>query len=274
MLGRIPLLPGLALILLFFLIPVGIVFQQGLFDPAFSLDHFDRFLNRGAYMRIFWNTLRVSAIVALVCLLIGYPIAYFIVRQPPRRRPLLIFFILVPMWMSILARTYAWWVVLGKEGIINKSLIWLNIIEEPMSLLFTSGAVYVAMVQILLPVFIVTCFSAMTSIDQTLIRAARVMGASPIQAFRQVFLPLSTQGAVTGSLIVFILSMGFFIVPALLGGRKDSLLANIISQQVARTNWDFASAIAIVLLVASLLVLAVVGYLSNKFLYRPGGNDQ
>jgi len=265
---RLTLLPGLVLILVMFLIPVGIVFQQGLFDPVFTTDHFVRFATRGAYMRIFWNTLQVSAIVALACLLIGYPIAYFIVRQPVSRRPFLMFLVLVPMWMSILARTYAWMVVLGKEGIINQSLLALGLIDEPVKMLFTTGAVYVGMVQIMLPILIVTCFSSMTEIDQTLLRAARIMGASPRKAFREVFLPLSAEGAITGTLIVFILSMGFFIVPALIGGRKDAMLANIISGQVAEANWGFAAALAIVLLSATLLILTLVRTLSAKLVHH------
>lgn len=268
MIKRLTVLPGLFLILMLFLIPVGIVFQQGLFDPAFTTEHFTRFVNRGAYTRIFWNTLQVSTVVALACLIIGYPIAYFIVRQPPGRRPFLMFLVLVPMWMSILARTYAWMVVLGREGIINKSLIWMGFIDEPIKMLFTTGAVYISMVQIMLPVLIVTCFSSMTEIDQSLLRAARIMGARPSKAFREVFLPLSAEGAITGTLIVFILSMGFFIVPALVGGRRDAMLANIISSQVSQTNWGFAAAISIVLLIATLVILTIVRFISNKLVHH------
>lgn len=268
MMKRLTILPGLALILMLFLIPVGIVFQQGLFDPAFTTEHFDRIVSRGAYVRIFWSTLQISSVVALLCLLIGYPIAYFIVRQPPSRRPFLMFLVLVPMWMSILARTYSWMVVLGKEGIINQTLLWLGLIDEPLRMLFTTGAVYVAMVQIMLPILIVTCFSSMTEIDQSLLRAARIMGASRASAFREVFLPLSAEGAITGTLIVFILSMGFFIVPALLGGRRDSMLANVISSQVSQTNWGFAAAISIVLLGATLLVLVVVRGVSSRLVHH------
>ena len=265
---RLTLLPGIALILALFVIPVGIVFQQGLFDPHFTTDHFVRLATRGAYMRIFWNTLQISAIVSLCCLLIGYPIAYFIVRQQPHRRPLLIFLILVPMWMSILARTYAWMVVLGREGIINQLLLGIGLVDEPVQLLFTTGAVYVGMVQIMLPILIVTCFSSMTEIDQSLMRAGRTLGASPARAFREIFLPLSAGGAITGTLIVFILSMGFFIVPALIGGRRDAMMANVIAGQVSQTNWGFAAALSIVLLVATLFVLGLVRGISARAVYQ------
>jgi putative spermidine/putrescine transport system permease protein len=160
-------------------------------------------------------------------------------------------------------------VVLGREGIINQTLLALGLVDQPVKMLFTTGAVYVAMVQIMLPVMIVTCFSSMTEIDQSLLRAARIMGATPRKAFREVFLPLSAEGAITGTLIVFILSMGFFIVPALIGGRRDAMMANVISGQVAQTNWGFAASISIVLLVATLVILALVRAASAKFVHYP-----
>jgi putative spermidine/putrescine transport system permease protein len=264
---RLTLLPGIALIAAMIVIPVTIVFQQGLFDPNFSTEHFMRFATRGAYLKVFWNTLQVSAIVSIACLLIGYPVAYFIVRQAPEHRPFLMFLVLVPMWMSILARTYAWMVVLGQEGIINNVLLSSGLIDQPIKLLFTSGAVYVGMVQIMLPILIVTCFSSMTEIDQSLLRAARTLGATPSKAFREVFLPLSLEGAITGGLIVFILSMGFFIIPALIGGRTDAMLANLIAGQVSQTNWGFAAALSIVLLIATLAVIALVRMATTRLIH-------
>jgi len=131
-------------------------------------------------------------------------------------------------------------------------LISLQLVDKPMKLLYTSGAVYLAMVQILLPVQIVTCYGAMTQIDGDLVKAARILGAKPRQAFLRVFLPLSLDGTITAALIVFILSMGFFITPALLGGQHNLILGNLIEQQVGRLNWGFASTLGVVLLVATL----------------------
>jgi putative spermidine/putrescine transport system permease protein len=266
------LIPGVVLILSMFLIPVLMIFYQGLFDPHFTSEHFLRFATRGAYVKIFLNSLQISAVVALLSLLLGYPTAYFIVRQRPEVRPILVFLILVPLWMSILARTYAWMVVLGKEGVINFFLLAIGITDQPLQMLFTTGAVYIAMVQILLPIMIVTCLSSMTSIDQSLLRAARVMGAGPFSAFRKVFLPLSAEGAVTGTLLVFILSVGFFVVPALLGGRRDSMIANVVAKQVEVGNWGFAATLGIIMLMASLLVLIITRALSNRFLHRESEN--
>lgn len=252
-----------------FAVPVAFVFVEAAFAPEFSLAHFERFFTRSVYLTVYWNTLFVSATVASICLLIGYPMALFIVSQPERRRPLLLFLVLVPLWMSILVRTYAWMVVLGREGIVNSALQWTGIIDQPLTLMFTTGSVYVAMVQILLPIMVVTCYSAMTEIDPGLVRAARVCGASPFAAFRRVFLPLSLEGALTGWSVIFILSMGFFIVPALVGGRRDVLLGNMIVNQIAQANWGFAAAMAIVLLVSTVVLLAFVRLVAARFLYSP-----
>ena len=262
-------LPALALAIIMFAVPVALVFREALFDPAFTLTHFERFFGRPVFQSVFRNTLMVAAIVATTCLLIGYPMALFIVTRPPRWRPLLLFLVLVPLWMSILVRTYAWMVVLGREGIVNQGLLALGMIEGPLQMLYTSGAVYLSMVQILLPIMVVTCFSAMTEIDMGLVRAARVMGAGPVRAFRHVFLPLSLEGALTGWAVIFILSLGFFIVPALVGGRRDVLIGNMIVNQVAQTNWGFAAAMAIVLLAATLLLLAGMRLVASRYLYSP-----
>lgn len=267
--NRLTLLPAVLLALAMFAVPVGFVLVEAVFTPGFSLAHFERFFTRAAYLSVFRNTLFVSAVVAGICLVLGYPMALFIVSQPSRRRPLLLFLVLVPLWMSILVRTYAWMVVLGREGIVNGALQWLGLVDQPLTLMFTTGAVYVAMVQILLPIMVVTCYTAMTEIDPGLVRAARVCGASPFAAFRKVFLPLSLEGAVTGWSVIFILSMGFFIVPALVGGRRDVLLGNMIVNQVAQANWGFAGALAIVLLVSTVLLLALVRLLAGRFLYSP-----
>lgn len=266
---RLTLMPAIILAVVMFAVPVAFVFTEAFFTPAFSLGHFERFFTRAAYISVFQNTLFVSAVVSSICLVLGYPMALFIVNQQPSRRPLLLFLVLVPLWMSILVRTYAWMVVLGREGIINGALQWLGITDQPLTMLFTTGAVYVAMVQILLPIMVVTCYSAMTEIDPGLVRAARICGASPFAAFRKVFLPLSLEGALTGWSVIFILSMGFFIVPALVGGRRDILLGNMIVNQVAQGNWGFAGALAIVLLLSTIVLITALRTLLGRFIYSP-----
>jgi len=263
--------PTMAMMVAFFLVPSLDIIRTSIFDPTFTSEHFARFFTRSVYWTVFWKTIRISALVAIICAVVGYPVAYFISQRSRQNQFLLMFFIFIPLWMSVLIRSYTWMVVLGREGIINTALMDLGLIDQPVKLLFTTGAVYVAMVQILLPIQIISCFSAMTEIDMDLIRAARVMGARPIQAFRRVFLPLSLDGTVTGALIVFMLSMGFFITPALVGGRKDLMLANLIDFHVERLNWGFASTIALVLLVGTICSILIVRYLSNQMLRRVRG---
>lgn len=255
--ARILIWPAFLLLLAFFLVPSLYIVQASIFDPAFTLGHFQAALGRSVYLQVLLRTVQVSLVVAVLTALIGYPVAYFINLQPRRIQFLLLFLIFVPMWMSILIRSYSWMVVLGRDGIINTALLGSGLTDEPIRLLFTTGAVYVAMVQILLPVQIIACFSAMTEIDMDLIRAARVLGARPAQAMRRVFLPLSLEGTITGAILVFMLSMGFFITPALVGGRRDIMIANLIDFHVQRLNWGFASALAL-LLVASAVVIVIV----------------
>ena len=267
------LLPAAVLLVAFIVAPSLDLFRASLFDPDFTMRHFQRLVDRGVYLDVMWRTIRVSLIVAVLCTLIGYPVAFFINLQPRRRQTLLLFLILIPMWMSILIRTYAWIVVLGRDGLVNQALAALGLAEEPVQMLFTSGAVLAAMVQILLPIQILTCYAAMTEIDFDLIRAARVLGARPRQAIARVFVPLSLDGTLTGLVIVFMLSMGFFITPALLGGRQDTMIANLIEFQVQRLNWSFAAALGVVLLaltVAMIVLLRGAGRLLARRILKGG----
>ncbi|MCT8974177.1 ABC transporter permease [Microbaculum marinisediminis] len=261
-------LPAFALLVGFFLLPSLDIVRSSLFDPNFTTEHFDRVIDRSIYTTIFWRTLQVSLVIALLAALVGYPVAYFISTRPRRTQFLLIFLIFVPLWMSILIRSYAWMVVLGRDGIINGALIGLGLTEEPVRMLFTTGAVYVAMLQILLPVQIVTCYGAMTEIDMDLIRAARVLGATPWQALRRVFIPLSLDGTLTGAIIVFMLSMGFFITPALIGSRQDLMLANLIETQVEQLNWGFASALGVLLLAGTIVTVALIRWIGGRLVRR------
>ena len=265
--NRLLLLPALLLALCMFGVPVALVLEQAFVDPEPGLANFVKFFSRSVYVTVFVNTLSVSAVVATACLLIGYPMALFVAGAPRNRRAILLFLVLVPMWSSILVRTYAWMVVLGREGIVNRLLIWLGLTDEPVTLLFTTTTVYVAMTQVLLPIMILTCYTAMVRIDPGLVRAARIMGAGPFRAFRHVFLPLSLEGAITGWSVIFILSMGFFIIPALVGGRRDTLLGNMIVNQVGQANWGFAGAMALILLVATVLLLALVQLLTRRLTF-------
>ena len=263
------LFPAVALLLVFFAYPIVELMKASLFDPHFTTAHIEKFFVRKVYFRVFLNTVEISALVTILCFLIGYPAAYFLAHARHRLRPYLIFLILLPLWVSVLIRSYSWMAILGREGLINTFLIWLGLTSEPIAMLYTRGAVYVAMVQILLPIMILTCYSVMAEIDRDLVKAARVLGASPVRAFVNVFLPLSMSGARNGAIIIFILSMGFFITPALVGGRKDMMIGNLIVFQIDElVNWGFASAIGLILLVATVCIVLLLRLLLD--LAMPG----
>ena len=211
---------------------------------------------------VFLNTLQLALSVTVICLVVGYPAACFIALQPESRRGILLALILLPFWTSVLVRTYTWSVVLGREGILNASLIWLGLTDGPQRFMFTPLAVHLGMVQILLPVAILTLVGVMTELDPGLVRAARVLGASPARAFWHVFLPMTKPGLVAAAMLIFILSLGFYITPALLGGPRHRTIANLIDLQVHQMNdWTNAAAMALVLLATTIAAVAVLRWL-------------
>jgi putative spermidine/putrescine transport system permease protein len=250
-------LPLVVYLLAFYGYPVVSMLLRSVTEPHWTFDNFRRILDSGVYVQVLWITLRVGMVVTLASLVLGYPVAYVLARTNPARSNLLMSLVLIPFWTSILVRTYAWMVLLGREGIINQLLTWAGIIDDPLKLLNTTFAVYVAMVHILLPFMVLPLYAAIRAIDEDYLRAAQGLGASQLGVFRQVMLPLSLPGMAAGCLLVFILALGFFITPALVGGPKDLMIAVLINQQVDLFDWPFASALAVLLLAAALLVYFV-----------------
>jgi ABC-type spermidine/putrescine transport system permease subunit I len=250
-------LPLLAYLGIFYAYPVASMMFRSIHEPHWTLDNFRKVFETGAYLGVLWLTIKISFMVTLISLLLGYPVAYLLARLERSRSNLLMILVLLPLWTSILVRTYAWMVLLGRQGLINQLLISIGLIDEPIKLLNTTFAVYVAMVHVLLPLMILPLYGVMRGIDENLLRAAQGLGARPRSVFRQVVLPLSLPGIAAGCLLVFILSLGFFITPALVGGPQDLMIAVLIQQQVDLINWPFASALAVVLLAAALAIFAI-----------------
>jgi putative spermidine/putrescine transport system permease protein len=250
------LVPAILLLGGLFAYPLVKVLTTSILDPGFTLAHYQRVFDRPVYLIVLYRTVQVSLVVTSLCFLLGYPAAYYLAHCAPRTRVYLFLLILLPMWTSLLIRSYSWIVVLGKNGVINLLLIQMGVIAEPVQMLYTTGTVYLAMVQILLPVMILTCYSVMIKIDGGLVRAARILGASPWRAFSHVYFPLSLGGVATGAIIVFILAMGFFVTPALVGGRHDLMLGNLIETQINQTvNLGFASALGLLLLATTIAIV-------------------
>ncbi|HAX24385.1 MAG TPA: ABC transporter permease [Chloroflexi bacterium] len=246
-------LPIVLYLAFFYGYPVLAMLFRSVSQPTWTLDNFAQIFQESIYVRVIWITVQISLVVTIVTLFLAYPLAYLLASISSSRANLLMILVLVPFWSSILVRTYAWMVLLGRFGIINNFLIWIGAIDEPLRLLNTRLAVYIAMVQILMPFMVLPLYSVMRGIDRNLMRAAEGLGARPDQVFRRIFFPLSLPGIAAGCLLVFILSLGFFITPALVGGPRDVMISVLIEQQVnTLLNWPFASALAAVLLIGAL----------------------
>jgi putative spermidine/putrescine transport system permease protein len=251
------MLPLLIYLFTFYAYPVAAMMLRSVSEPQWTIDNFRKVFENGVYIHVLWITVKISAVVTIASLVLGYPVAYLLGRADSNKSNLLMILVLIPFWTSILVRTYAWMVLLGRQGLINQFLLWLGAIDEPLKLLNTTFAVYVAMVHILLPFMILPLYAAIRAIDENYLRAAQGLGASHIGVFSQVVFPLSLPGISAGCLLVFILALGFFVTPALVGGPRDLMIAVLIDQQVELFNWPFASALAVILLAAALLVYVI-----------------
>ena len=226
--------------------------------PAPTAEHYLRIAQEPIFLRIFLRTVQTAAIVTLLAFLLGYPVALVMSRLGGRAAMLVAACVLIPLWTSVLVRSYAWIVLLQRTGIVNNALLKLGADHQPLKLIYTEGAVIVAMTHVLMPYMILPIFSSLRSIPPELDRAARNLGAGPWTSFLAVTLPLSLPGVYAGTIMVFILSLGFYVTPALVGGPQNLTIATLIGQQTTELlNWPFAGALAGVLLVVTLGLVGV-----------------
>lgn len=236
--------------------PVGSLLASSVTDPSPGWQNYRHLFTVPVYLHVFFNTFSLACVVTIATLLLAYPVAYHLSVVSQRQLRWLMFFILVPSWTSILVRSFAWLVLLGRRGIVNSLLLSLGLLHHPLQFMFNTGTVAFAMVEILLPFMVLPLYATMRNIDLTLMQAARGLGAGRLQAFWHVYLPLSLPGLMAGISTVFVLCLGFFITPTLLGGRRDVTVTMLIMQQfTALLNWGFGAALAAVLLAVTLAVL-------------------
>jgi putative spermidine/putrescine transport system permease protein len=255
-LGHVALiLPLLLTTLVLFVYPIGrLLVTSALDGERLTLAHYVRVLGDPIYLRVLWTTAKISLLTTLICLLLGYPMAYVMAEASPRLRGALVALVALSFFMSLLVKNYAWTVLLQETGVVNTLLRRWNLTERPLPLMYNLFGVVVAMVQMLLPFVILPLFSVFSGMDRSLRQASRSLGAGGLRTFWHVTLPLSLPGVGAGALLVFIVSLGFFITPALLGSPREMMLANLIDNQVRQVvNWPFASALAMLLLVFTLL---------------------
>jgi ABC-type spermidine/putrescine transport system permease subunit I len=252
-----PVLVGLLpLLFLAFLFLLPVIRLLLLSVEGGTLAHFEKAVSGELYVQVFFETFKIATIVTAVSLLLAYPVAYFLATASPRWVLIGLVFLMLPFWTSILVRTYAWMILLGRNGVLNQILIALGFVSEPVTLLYNVTGVLIGMVHVLLPYMVFPIYSAMLRVDRDLMLAAEGLGASGWQVFWRVFLPLTMPGVMAGTALVFILSLGFYITPALLGGGRVIMIAVLIEQQVRQfLEWGFASALSILLLIATLLAL-------------------
>ena len=257
--------PALILIVAIILIPVGWLFYLSFVgnDGQLTLEHYHKMIQYKSYARVFITTFQVSILTTILCILIGYPLAYFLAIMPPRLAGFFMLAVLLPFWTSLLVRTYAWLVLLQKKGILNDFAISAGLWDEPIKLVHNMTGTLIGMAHIMLPFLVLPLYGSMRKIERDMMHAAANLGASPIQSFWKIYFPLSLSGMVAGSLIVFVLCLGFYVTPAVLGGGRVVMVATQITAILENQfNWGAASALGVVLLVATILIL----YLAARFL--------
>jgi putative spermidine/putrescine transport system permease protein len=247
------LLPMLLFLAVFFGWPLLGMLARSVLSPTPGFGNFQRLLAEPVYLQVTAVTFEIALLTTGLTLLLGYPVAYLLSARGPRATALMMTLVVVPYFTSILVRTYAWMVLLGREGIVNHALLALHVPGAPFHLMYNRFGVLLGMTYVLLPYMILPLYSVMRGIDRDLLRAAESMGATRGRAFRRVFLPLSRPGITAGCLLVFILGLGFFITPALMGSQRDAMISQVIADQVETYfDWGFAAALSSVLLVLAL----------------------
>lgn len=268
--------PAALWLLVFFLIPLIIVLlvsfgergEAGQVVYSWTLKNYLRFFSRVGerylYVLIFARSLWIALLNTLLCLLVGYPLAYFIARQPSRRRNALLLLVMIPFWTNFLVRTYAWMVILRDTGVINNFLMGLGFISQPLPLLFNQGAVLLGLFYGYLPFMVLPLYASIEKLDFSLVEAAQDLGANALRTFLRIILPLTKPGLVAGSILVFIPSIGAYVTPDLMGGAKVTMVGNLLQQQFLKVrDWPFGSAVGFI------LMLTVLG--ATLLYFRSGG---
>lgn len=279
LINRILSLNGLRwLLLLIPLVYVGLTMVVPLFsilgqsfitDNGVSFEYFTTALTQPLYLKVMWITLRTGVVVTVVSILIAYPMAYLSVRAKKNGwRRIITGGVLIPYWISMLVRIFAWQIILSNTGPINKVLVAVGFIDEPAQLLYSSAAVVISLTHVLLPYMFLSMQAVMEGIDSNLTLAAEGMGAKPVKNFFSVFLPLSVPGIVSGSMMVFVLALGFYIAPALLGGSEDMMMSNLIQTNMSSMNWNLAAALSVEMIVVVLIFFGIAYHFVGDQLFN------
>ena len=256
--------PYLLMVTALIVIPVGWLFYLSFIgrDGSLSFENYERMMKSKAYIRIFLTTFKISILTPIICAAIGYPLAYFMSQLSRKWANICMIGVLIPFWTSLLVRTYAWLVLLQKKGLLNNMAIEMGLISEPIKIVHNTTGTLIGMVHIMLPFLILPLYANMRAIDKDALKAASSLGATPTRAFWTVFFPLSLPGLLAGLLIVFVLCLGFYVTPAILGGGRVIMAAMKISSNIELYfSWGAASALGVVLLVVTGIILFIASKL-------------
>lgn len=251
-------LPALALLVAFFVMPVMWLLLRSVTEPTLGLQNYATLFGTATYAKVFLNTFMVAGIVTAITLLLAFPVAWALVILPPRWSAVLFAIVILSMWTNLLARTYAWMVLLQRTGLVNQILMGLGITDAPLELVNNLIGVTIGMVYIMLPFMILPIYGVIRQIDASVLQAASLCGATRWQSLWRVLLPLCVPGIASGVLMVFVMALGYYVTPSLLGGTSHMMLAELIAQLVqSLVNWGLGGAAAFVLLVATLALYAL-----------------
>jgi putative spermidine/putrescine transport system permease protein len=252
------LLPAFLLMTVFYVVPILQVLTISFTEPTTGFGNYERLFTTYAVQRVIFTTLRICLITTGIALLLGYALSYVIALATPRAQRWWLLGVLVPLWISVLVRAFAWVTLLRRQGLVNESLLGLGVIDEPLKLVWNEFGIVIGMVHYMVPYAVLPMLASMREIDPRLLAAARGLGASRFTVFRRVFLPLSSPGLAAAGVLVFIFSLGFYITPAILGGGKTLMAAEWIKLQILDiVRWGMGTMLATVLVVAILTTLAV-----------------
>ncbi|MCU0883150.1 MAG: ABC transporter permease [Hyphomonadaceae bacterium] len=249
-------LPALALVVACLVLPVGATILATFAEPGGPLAPYVAFFNSGFRRTVLWRTLEIATITTLISLVVGFLTAFVVSRAPPRWRSVLIIAAVFPLLTGVVVRSFAWLIVLGKNGILNSFLLWTGLVDAPLSMLYTQGSVIVAMVYLFVPLMILTLVGVLEGIPDDLLQAAASLGATPSATFRQVVFPLAVPGLIVGAVLVFTGSFTAYATPQLLGGERQMVMGTLLHQRaMVAFDWAGASTVAAIMVVVTILVV-------------------
>jgi putative spermidine/putrescine transport system permease protein len=259
------LLPGVLFLTIFLVIPIlsmiGTTFHD---EGTFSLQGYIDFFKDKYFIDILLTTLRVSLLTTFICILIGFPVSYYIAKLPSKRKAILLLFTIFPLLTSPVVRSFSWMIIIGKNGVLNKTLLSLGLIQEPLNILYTPNAIIIGLIHLFLPLIIVTLVGVMENIDGDLLRASESLGASKIATFMKIIVPLCVPGLVIGSILVFVGSFTAYTTPALLGGKQRVISTFLYQNAITLNDWKLASIVATIMIVVTFIIISIMNGVAKK----------